>query len=425
MLYCAPWAIHVDRKTIASWCLYDFANSFYVVLPAVIWQTYFQRVIVGNERGLGDLWWGRIISVSMLLVAVSSPVMGAIADRAGVRKRLLIAYTLTSVAAVCLFPTVLPGMLWWGFAVTLVSYIAFEGGIVFYNAYLPEIAPRDHQGRVSGWGFATGYVGSLLGLALAYPLVRLKLFNVTYLVIAAAFLFFSLPAFLYLPREASAKLGVQAAAVAGVRESWRTLQEILFKPQLRSMQLFLFAYVFYEDGVNTVIYFAAGFASKTLGFSDTQNILMFLVVQVSALAGACLWAKPTDRLGPKRVVLLMLVQWSLVAAAAYFVQSKQGFLIVAVMAGTGLGAIQAASRAFMSTLIPRGKEADFFGFFSLVGKASAVMGPILFGEVSRRTGGNQRMAILSIMVFFMIGALLLSRVRAGGPTHLPTTDSSF
>jgi UMF1 family MFS transporter len=191
------------------------------------------------------------------------------------------------------------------------------------------------------------------------------------------------------------------------------------------MRLFLFAYIFYEDGVNTVIYFAAGFASKTLGFSDTQNILMFLVVQVSALAGAYLWARPTDRLGPKRVVLLMLVQWSLVAAAAYFVQSKQGFLIVAAMAGTGLGAIQAASRAFMSTLVPKGREADFFGFYSLVGKASAVMGPILFGEVSRRTGGNQRMAILSIMVFFMIGALLLSRVRAGGPTYLPATDSSF
>lgn len=412
----------MNRKTIASWCLYDFANSFYVVLPAVIWQTYFQRVVVGNEHGLGDLWWGRIISVSMLLVALSSPLMGAIADRAGVRKRLLIAYTLTSVGAVCLFPTVQPGMLWWGFAVTLISYVAFEGGIVFYNAYLPEIAPRDHQGRVSGWGFATGYVGSLLGLALAYPLVRLKLFNVIYLAIAAAFLVFSLPAFYYLPREASAKLGVRAAAAAGMRESWRTLLEILFKPQLRPMLWFLLAYVFFEDGVNTVIYFAAGFASKTLGFSDTQNILLFLVVQVSALAGAYLWARPTDRLGPKRVVLLMLVQWSLVAAASYFVQSQRTFFIVAVLAGTGLGAIQAASRAFMSTLIPKGKEADFFGFYSLVGKASAVMGPILFGEVSRRTGGNQRMAILSIMVFFVIGALLLSRVRAGGPTYLPPTE---
>ncbi len=409
----------MDRKTIASWCLYDFANSFYVILPAVIWQIQFQRTIVGNEAGLGDLWWGRIISVSMLLVALSSPVMGAIADHAGVRKRLLIGYTVTSVAAVCLFPTVLPGMLWWGFIVTMVSYVAFEGGIVFYNAYLPEIAPPDYQGRVSGWGFATGYVGSLLALVLAFPLVRLKMLNVTYLAIAAAFLIFSLPAFIYLPSEAPARRGAIAAARAGVRESWRTLREILFQPALREMRWFLFAYVFFEDGVNTVIYFAAGFASKTLGFSDIESIVLFLVVQISALVGAYLWAAPTDKLGPKRVVMLMLVQWSLVVGVAYFVQSKQAFFVVAILAGTGLGAIQSASRAFMSTMIPKGKEADLFGFYALVGKASAIMGPLLFGGVSRATGGNQRLAILSIGALFVTGGLILSRVRAGGPTSRP------
>jgi UMF1 family MFS transporter len=409
----------VDRKTIASWCLYDFANSFYVVLPSVIWQVQFQRNIVGNETGLGDLWWGRIISVSMLLVALSSPLMGAIADHAGVRKRLLMIYTLTSVGAVCLYPTVSPGMLWWGFVVTLVSYVAFEGGIVFYNAYLPEIAPPDYQGRVSGWGFATGYVGSLLGLVLAFPLVRLKMLNTTYLAIAAAFLIFSLPAFLYLPSEAPARLGTLAAARTGARESWRTLKEILFNPALREMRWFLFSYIFSEDGVNTVIYFAAGFASKTLGFSDTENIVLFLVVQISALVGAYLWAMPTDKLGPKRVVMLMLVQWSLVVTAAYFVQSKQAFFVVAVLAGSGLGAIQSASRAFMSTLVPRGKEADYFGFYALVGKASAIMGPLLFGGVSSATGGNQRLAILSIGALFVTGGLILSGVRAGGPTLLP------
>jgi UMF1 family MFS transporter len=413
----------MDRKTIASWCLYDFANSFYVVLPAVIWQTYFQRAIVGNERGLGDLWWGRIISLSMLLVALSSPVMGAIADSAGVRKRLLIGYTLTSVGAVCLFPTVRPGMLWWGFVVTLVSYVAFEGGIVFYNAYLPEIAPRDHQGRVSGWGFATGYVGSLLGLLAAYPFVQHKMYHAVFLMIAVAFLVFSLPAFIYLPTEAPAQQGVMAAGRAGLRESWRTLREILFQPALREMRWFLFSYVFFEDGVNTVIYFAAGFASKTLGFSDTENIALFLVVQISALVGAYLWAMPTDKLGPKRVVMLMLLQWSAVVAVAYFVETKTTFFVVAVLAGTGLGAIQAASRAFMSTLIPKGKEADFFGFYSLVGKASAIMGPIVFGGVSRATGGNQRLAILSIGALFVVGALILSRARAGGPTGLPAHET--
>src|SRR5262245_20533241 len=184
----------LDRRTIASWCLYDFANSFYVVLPAVIWQTYYQRVIVGNDHGEGDLWWGRIISVTMLCVALSSPVMGAVADYAGVRKRLLIAYTLASVAAVWLFATVAAGMIFWGFLVSVVSYVGFEGALVFYNAYLPEIAPPDYQGRVSGWGFAVGYAGSLLALLMALPFVAHKQFGATFLAIAAAFALFSLPA---------------------------------------------------------------------------------------------------------------------------------------------------------------------------------------------------------------------------------------
>src|SRR5262245_17803291 len=146
-------------RTVVSWCLFDFANSFYVVLPAVVWLGYYQKVIVGDV-GLGDLWWGRIISCTMLIVAVSSPMMGAIANFAGLRKLLLIVYTLACVSAVVLFTTVQPGMVLWGFVITVVASVGFEGGLVFYNAYLPEIAPPAYQGRVSGWGFGTGYAGS-------------------------------------------------------------------------------------------------------------------------------------------------------------------------------------------------------------------------------------------------------------------------
>jgi UMF1 family MFS transporter len=410
----------LNRRTIFSWCLYDFANSFYVVLPAVVWQTYFQRSIVGNEQGQGDLWWGRAISFSMFLVAVTSPLMGAIADRAGVRKHLLVTYTLISVSAVCLFPTVEKGMVLWGFAVTVLSYFTFEGALVFYNAYLPEIAPPEYQGRVSGWGFGVGYAGSLLGLVLAYPLVKQGWFDAVWLSIAAAYLLFSLPSFLHLPRTVGAAMGAWEAARAGARESWQTFREMLRMPAMRG---FLGAYFFYEDGVNTVIYFAAGFATQSLGFSDVEAIALFAVVQICALAGAFLWSKPTDYLGPKRVVMLMLVQWSLVVIAAYVVASpefdpewkKRAFWGVAVLAGTGLGAIQAASRAFMSALIPKGDEAKFFAFYSLVGKSAAIIGPLLFGGVSAATGGNQRAAILSVMALYIIGAALLSFVKAGGP----------
>ena len=409
-------AAPVDRKTIVSWCLFDFANSFYAVLPAVIWQTHFQQTIVGNDRGEGALWWGYVVSTTMVLVAFSSPWLGAIADFAGLRKRLLVSYTLASVLAVCLFTTVRPGMVWWGFLVSVISYVGFEGGIVFYNAYLPEIAPREYQGRVSGWGFATGYAGSLLALLLAIPLAQRGVLGAAYVSIAAAFLLFALPAFINLPADPPAKQGVLEAAQAGVRESWRTFRDIL---RLRDARRFLGAYFFYEDGVNTVINMSAGFAAQMLGFRVSELLVLFAVVQISALAGAFLWAKPTDRLGPKRVVMLMLVQWSLVVTAAYFVVTKTQFFVVAVLAGTGLGAIQAASRAFMSTLIPKGREGDFFGFYSLCGKTAAVMGPFIFGHVTVATGGNQRVAILSVMALYVIGLVLLRRAKAGGPTYLP------
>ncbi|MCL4524483.1 MAG: MFS transporter [Acidobacteria bacterium] len=412
----------MDRKTIASWCLFDFANSFYAVLPAVIWQTYYQQQVVVTGKGEGALWWGYAISASMLIVALTSPVMGAVADYAGLRKRLLVFYTVLCVFFVCLYTTVEPGMVVWGFVVTVVSYVGFEGGLVFYNAYLPEIAPREYQGRVSGWGFATGYVGSLCALLLSIPLAQRGMLNAAFIFIAAAFLFLSLPAFFNLPADGKAKLDVKSAAQAGLRESWNTFRDIL---RLRDTRRFLLAYFFYEDGVNTVINMSAGFAASDplLNFQTHELLLLFAVVQVSALIGAFLWARPTDRLGPKRVVSLVLVQWSAVVIAAYFVQSKTQFFVVAVLAGTGMGAIQAASRAFMSTLIPKGREADFFGFYSLCGKSAAVMGPIIFGHVAVAAGGSQRVAIFSIMALYIIGGFLLRRVQAGGPTFLPTGES--
>jgi len=410
LAYTAPL---VNARVIASWCLYDFANSFYAVLPAVLWTVYFREKIVGNQRGEGDWWWGLAVAASMLIVAFSSPVMGAVADYAGVRKGLLVVYTLACAGAVALYTTVEPGMLYWGLLVTVVSYVGFEGAIVFYNAYLPEIAPPAYQGRVSGWGFAVGYAGSLAALLLALWLAGADRFHLLWLSIASAILLFSLPAFLVLPGGVSPRLGMGEAARAGIRESWRTFQDIL---KLRQTRRFLLAYFFFEDGVNTVIVSAAGFAVRTLQFEQKELVGLFALVQISALVGAFLWAKPTDRLGPKRVVMTMLLQWAVVVTAAYFVQTKVQFFFVAVLAGTGLGAIQAASRAFMSTLIPKGREADFFGFYSFCGKSAAVLGPLLFGGVSRATGGNQRAAILSVLLLFLIGALLLRRVRAGGST---------
>jgi UMF1 family MFS transporter len=168
--------------------------------------------------------------------------------------------------------------------------------------------------------------------------------------------------------------------------------------------------------VNTVITFAGVFAAKTLGFSFTEIIVLFMVVQVAALAGSAAWAAPTDRRGPRVVVRVNLAQWAIVTVAAFFVHAKWQFWVVAVLAGTGLGAIQAASRTFMATLVPREREAQFFGFYALVGKTGAIFGPLVFGGVSWLLAGNQRAAIVAVGAFFVVGLVLLTRVQAGGPT---------
>lgn len=404
----------MNVRAVVAWALYDFANSaFAAVILATIYAAYYALGVVGNQRGEGDLWWGRVVSVSMAAVAVSAPFLGGLADRAGIRRPLLIGFTLLSVTATALLATVEPGMVLWGFVLGVLGNIGFEGALVYYNAYLPDLAPRAYQGRVSAWGFAVGYAGSIVALLAALPFVRAKAFDGAFLSTAALFLVFSLPAFLLLPRAPAARMSAFRAAREGGAEVVATVKKIL---GLRDLRRFLGAYFVYEDGVNTVVAFSAIFAAQTLGFPMDRLIVLYIVVQVSALAGALAWARPTDRLGPKRVVMVTLFQWTAVVVAAYFVETPGQFWVLAVVAGTGLGAVQAASRTFLSTLIPRGMEAEIFGFYSLCGKSAAVMGPLVFGGISHAAGGNQRLGIVAVGLFFLIGFALLSRVRAGGPT---------
>ena len=399
----------MNRKLILSWTLYDFAGSIYsAVIAAAVFNVYFVNVIVGNETGRGDQVWGWVGSVSVAIVALTSPLLGAIADRAGVRKRLMVAYTLLGVGATASLVFLEPGMVWIGFALSVLMNLGFEGGQVFYNAYLPDIAPKSHQGRVSGWGFGLGYLGSALGLLMAIPLARAQRFDLLWLVVAAWWLVFTLPAFLVLPEAKGVGESMGQAAVEGVTQFKRIVREVWAHEQLRR---YLIAFFFYIDGVLTVIWFAAIFASVTLEFTQAEVIVLFLVVQISALLGSFAMAKPTDVIGPKRVIQAMLVLWSGVAVSAYFITSKTVFFGVAVLAGTGLGSIQSASRSFMSALIPEGKEAEMFGFYAFCGKSSSILGPIVFGTVSRATGGNQRLAVVAIAAFFIVGGLLLTRVR--------------
>jgi len=407
-----------NKKQIISWCLFDFANSSYsAVIAAVVFQVYYINVIVGNATGAGDLWWGRAISLSMLTVSLSSPILGGIAGYTGLRKQLLALYTVICIAAVAGFSLLTPGSILSGFILIVMANVGMEGGLVFYNSFLPQIAPVNYQGRVSGWGFSVGYAGSILSLLIALPLAKSGRFEHIWLMVALFLALFSLPAFLFLPRDKQSDTTTFQAGLMGVKKAWETLREVWRGKEARK---FLLSYMIYEDGVNTVIVFSSSLAATTFGFLQGELIALYLMVQVAALVGSFALSKPTDTWGPKPVVCLSLLLWSLVSISAFLVQRKFQFWLVAGMAGLGLGSVQAGTRAFFTQFIPKGKEAEYFGVYSLVGKTSAIVGPIIFGQISS-TLGSQRPAIISIAIFFILGLALLSRVKGGGPNVLRKT----
>jgi UMF1 family MFS transporter len=302
-----------------------------------------------------------------------------------------------------------------GFLLAVLTLVSFEAAIVYYNAYLPRLAPPERLGSVSAAGFAVGYAGSIVAFLAAYPFAAAKMYGACFIVTAVQFGLFAIPAFLVLPPDRRQQaVSLRRAVARGLTETVATLREIVTDPRRLALRRFLLAYFIFEDGVNTVIFFAGIFASKTLGFSFPEIIVLFMLVQLTALLGSAAWARPSDRRGPKFVITVTLVQWVAVTVLAYFVQAKWHFWVVAILAGTGLGAIQAASRAFMASLVPPNREAEFFGFYSLVGKTGAVLGPLVFGGVSWMMSGDQRSAIAAIGAFFIIGLLLLARGPADG-----------
>jgi UMF1 family MFS transporter len=397
---------------IISWCLFDFANSSYsAVIASVIFPVYFTTYIAGNEHGLGDLWWGRAISLSMAFVVITSPFLGGIADFSGIRKRFLILYTIICVTAVALLSILEKGMVIEGFLLITIANIGMEGGLVYYNSFLLDVAPREYQGRVSSWGYGVGYIGSIASLLLSIPLINKGLMNYVWIMVSGFFLLFSIPSFLYLPADKKKGMKIVKGAIEGFRFTLKGLKKIWSQQEVRK---FLTAYLIYEDGVNTVIVFSSIFAATTLGFTNRELIALYILVQFTALLGAFIMARPIDYIGPKRIVSLSLILWFLVSFSAFFIYEKGLFWLIAIMAGLGLGTVQAGSRTFYSQFIPQGNETEYFGVYAMIGKSSAILGPLLFGYISSLTG-SQRPAILVISIFFLLGLILLQTVKGGGP----------
>ncbi len=404
-----------SRWQIFVWTLFDFANtSFSVLIVAVGYSLYFKEIVAGGA-GRGDFFWGVAVSLSMLVTALIAPVLGAASDFAHLRKRFLLGFTLASIiATACLF-TIEPGMILAGTLIFVVANVGFEGGIVFYDAFLPLLTSERTYGRVSGYGFAMGYVGSLASLLIAMPLYaggfaagNLHNIKLSFLVAAAMFLAFSAPLFIFL-RDHKRHFPEK---VSYIKAGYRRVKDTLLHLRLhRQVALFLIAFFIYNDGILTVISFASIYAKESLAFSLEEILLLFALVQASAIVGSLITGVVTDKVGPKKTITATLVMWILVVLAAYVVRDKSFFYLVGAVAGVALGGSQSASRSFMALVTPPEREAEFFGFYDgLCGKASAVIGTFIFGVLSWMTG-SQRVAIISIGIFFVLGAYILQRVE--------------
>uniref|UniRef100_A0A832DIP8 MFS transporter n=1 Tax=Ignavibacterium album TaxID=591197 RepID=A0A832DIP8_9BACT len=402
------------KGKIFVWTLFDFANtSFSIIVVTFLYAVYFKKTVASGEA-IGDLYWSFATSIAMVVTAVISPILGAIADYSAGKKRFLLFFTALCITATASLYFVEEGTIFWGIFLFVIANIGFEAGLVFYDAFLPEITEPKNYGRVSGYGFAMGYLGSLATLALVYPFISSSQIRETFVVSAIFFMIFSIPLFLFLKDNRKDIKRDESYFKIGVGRVLNTVKHLKY---YKNLATFLLAFFFYIEGVNTVIYFSGNYASTTLGFTDTELLIFFITVQTTAIIGSVIFGIIADSIGQKRTIIITLLLWILTIILAIVIRDKTGFYVVGLLAGSAMGSSQSTSRSLMSKLTPPDKKTEFFGFYSFFGKSSAVLGPLVFGFVSYMSD-SQRIAIFTIAFFFLIGLFILTKVKEPEPEKI-------
>ncbi len=411
-------AAPVTRREIFGWSMYDAADSaFTTVIVTTLYAVYFGKIVVGDPNH-ADLLWGRAASISEVVVAILAPILGAIADFSGSRKKFLAVCAATIVFFTASLYFVGPGMVTLGLVLYIMANIGFAGGGIFIDSFLPGISNESNAGRISGLKWAIGYASGLVALFLCLDLAKNIVDNPTPeqlfkarlipVVVAAYYAVMVIPTFLFL-RDRSVPKPLPPGEnyfTVGFRQLRATLAHL---GRYRELVKLLVAFLVYNDGIVTVIYFAARYAEVTIGFTPQEIVIMFIAMNVVAVAGALSFGLLADRIGQKRAIVISLCIWIVAVVLAYFSQSKESFYGVAALAGIGIGSCQSVSRSLVALFTPKENAAEFFGFLGIAGKALAFLGPLVFGEISSRTG-SQRPAILSIGLFFVVGIVLVSFV---------------
>ena len=417
----------VTRRERWAWYLYDFGNSAYaaVVLLAV-YSAYFQGEVVGGAEG--SRLWGLAVGIAMLVVAVTAPILGAIADYSGAKKRFLLFYTVMAVVFTGGLFFAEAGRVLLAMGFFILAEIGYRSAQVFYNALLPEIAGPEEMGRVSGYGWAIGTAGGILCLLLILPLIVVIGGNLVVrlsLVITALFFALSaLPIFLWLPERAPRRRlppgeNYLSIAFKQLRRTVRTTRE--FGEFIK----FIIAFLVYNDGVIMALDFAAIIGAVLFGLDQQMLIIFVIVVQMTNVVGAYMFGILVDRIGGKRSLYLSIALMIVAIFWLFFNQTQTGFFLIGALAGVGMAGVQSVSRTMVAMFTPPGKSAEFYGFFAVSGRTSSFIGPLVYGWIAAEAAlwfqdqgqslvmaeqSGQRVAILSIAAFFILGLALLTFV---------------
>lgn len=418
-----PAPMPVRRREIFSWAMYDFANSGYttVVLTA-IFNAYFVAVVAGSggdRDGSATLLWTLATSVANGLILLTAPVVGAIADAHAWKKRFLIFTTVGCAGSTALLALAGPGDVAWAMTWVIVSAFMFGSGENLIAAFLPEIATQERMGRISGYGWTLGYFGGLLvlGICLEYVMTAkahgdsaAHYVPVTLLITAGAFALASLPTFLWLRERAvpvplPAGMGYVRAGFSRLRRTWNEAH------RFQDLARFLVTLALYQCGVYTVIVLAAVYAQEVMGFSTVDNIVLILLVNFTAAAGAFIFGHVQDRLGSVRTLAITLLLWIGAILVAYFATERALFWFAANLIGLAMGSSQSAGRAVIGLFTPPERSAEFFGLWGFATKLAAIVGPLSYGLIAYATQGNQRFAVLVTLVYFIAGLGMLLSVN--------------
>lgn len=401
-----------NRRAL-SWAFYDWANSaFATTVMAGFFPVFFKQYWSDPSDPIAStLHLGAANSIASALMVVASPLLGAIADAGGKRRGLLALFTYLGCLATLALSFVDKGEWFWAAGLFVLGNLGFAGGCIFYDSLLVDVAVPADRDRVSSLGYAMGYLGGGIlfalnvlmsqkpewfGLASAAEAVRWS-----FVTVAIWWAVFSIP-ILRIPVTNPKRLSWGKAVVEGVSELWSTTRRLR---QLPTATLFLVSFWFYMDGVDTVVRMALDYG-LSLGLQSTQLITALLMTQFIGFPSAILFGRIGEKWGAKKGILFCVIVYSFAVLGAVQMTQTSHFYALAAVIGLVQGGVQALSRSFYSRLIPSERPAEFFGFFNMMGKFAAVLGPILMGVTARATG-NARMSLLSVLVLFLIGGLLL------------------